>query len=90
LQHEEKQTADEVPGTEEGVATGDRREEMRYEDDPAQLARIRHTLQSDANRLPKQMTASGDHEPPSEAGPLTDVAEAAPSSSVWDARPNAD
>jgi hypothetical protein len=69
------------------VATGDRREEMSYEDDPAQLARIRHTLPSDASHLPRQLTPQGGHEAPQDAGAVTDVAEPAPSPSVWDARP---
>ncbi|MFC3077882.1 hypothetical protein ACFODL_07270 [Phenylobacterium terrae] len=70
----------------EAVATGDRREEMRYEDDPAQLARVRHTSVH-PDHLPKQMTASGDHEAPPGADAVTDVAEPPPSPSVWDARP---
>lgn len=70
----------------ETVATGDRREDMRFEDDAAQLAHVRHTSQRPA-QLAKQMTASGAHPAPPGAEAVTDVAEVKPTPSVWDARP---
>lgn len=79
-----------IPQTAPSVATGDRREEMRYEDDPAQLARVRHTFVADDTQLPRQLTDCGEHPAPSVAFNVTDVAEPTPSSSVWDARPTGD
>jgi hypothetical protein len=68
----------------EAVATGDRRDEMRYEDDPAQLARVRHTFHSDA--LPPD-TDGPEHDGP-DLVDVTDAMEVKPSPSVWDARPS--
>lgn len=70
----------------EAVATGDRRQEMRYEDDPAQLARVRHTFVPDHPLPPQEHSAAVERGTPLSPD-VTDVAEVKPSPSVWDARP---
>lgn len=69
------------------VATGDRRGEMRYEDDAAQLAKVRHTFAPEPDRPPEEQSAASESDSPLASGEVTDVAEVKPSPSVWDARP---
>ena len=69
------------------VATGDRRDEVRYEDDPAQLARVRHTFPPERPLPPEQHSEADERDRPLAAGNVTDVAEVKRSPSVWDARP---
>jgi hypothetical protein len=69
------------------VATGDRRDKVRYEDDPAQLTKVRHTFAPDPGRPPEEQSAAGEGDAPPASGEVTDVAEVKPSPSVWDARP---
>lgn len=72
------------------IATGDRRDEMRYEDDPAQLARVRHTFAPETPAPPQEQSAAAERDRPLPGGAVTDVAEVKPSPSVWDARPPED
>ncbi|HEX2560720.1 hypothetical protein [Phenylobacterium sp.] len=69
------------------VATGDRRDEVRYEDDPAQLARVRHTFAPETPLPPQEQSEAAERDRPLADGSVTDVAEVKPSPSVWDARP---
>jgi hypothetical protein len=71
------------------VATGDRREEVRFEADPDQLVKASHLVHPQGP-LPRDVTRSGGApEPPMETE-VVDVLVAPESPSVWDARPPAE
>lgn len=70
----------------EDVAHGNRRDEMRYEDDPDQLVRIRHTFPVEGPLPPDEHVGALDEDRPAPDLP-TDAVEPRPSPSVWDARP---
>ena len=70
------------------VATGDRREEVRYEPDPAQLVRMRATFPVDGPLAPEDASPTTEAALAAPAGPpIQDVAVAKDAPSVWDARP---
>jgi hypothetical protein len=72
----------------EPVATGDRRETMRYEPDPDQLVRVRSTFSPTAPLPPDLPTAREDEAQRfSAVPPVEDAAVVPEEPSVWDARP---
>ena len=72
-----------TPESPEPVATGDRRDEVRFERDPNQIVRARFTAPAKAVAA-HDVTPSAPHEPP--AIPV-DAVEAPKTPSAWDARP---
>lgn len=74
------------------VATGDRREEVHFEPDPAQLVVARHLVKPD-RPLPLDVTSERDDDVAAtraDVPPVEDVLVAPEAPSVWDARPAAD
>lgn len=65
----------------ESVAHGDRREEVRFEDDPKMVAKVRHTFKVDPARQ-EQSEADGEAVEPG----VTDAEVVANSPSAWEAR----
>ncbi|HVI33965.1 hypothetical protein [Phenylobacterium sp.] len=75
--------------TESGqVAHGSRREDVHFEPAPDHLVSVRHNEKPD-HPLAPQLDRAG-KEPPQDGPPIADVAVAAQSPSVWDARPPED
>ena len=71
------------------VATGDRRDEVRFEPDPDQLVVDKH-LRRPEGPLPPQEQTPGAAAADADSPPVEDVAVAPAQPSVWDARPPAD
>jgi hypothetical protein len=91
--HLNRQAGVELAGdaTESGqVAHGSRREDVHYEPSPDHLVSIRHNEKPD-HPLAPELAEPRTYDGPAEAGPpIEDVAVAAQSPSVWDARPPED
>jgi hypothetical protein len=68
------------------VATGDRREEVRYESDPDQLVKARHLVRP-TGQLPPDEHCPAQERGESPGREVLDVLVAHDSPSVWDARP---
>jgi hypothetical protein len=71
------------------VATGDRRDEVHFEPDPAQLVVARHLVKPDQPLAPDMTPESADDIAAAAADvpPVEDVLIAPEAPSVWDARP---
>jgi hypothetical protein len=77
-----------TPDPTEPVATGTRRETMRYEADPDQLVRVRSTFAPQASLPPDLPTTREDEAQRfSAVPPVEDAVVVPPEPSVWDARP---
>jgi len=68
------------------VATGDRRDEVHYEDDPHQIVRVSH-LEKPIGQLTTDDQRGKNREDHQPAVPVQDVAVSPSKASVWDARP---
>ena len=68
------------------VATGDRRGEVHFEADPAQLVVARHLVKPDRPLAPDMDTSNADASD-ADVPPVEDVRVAPDGPSVWDARP---
>lgn len=81
---------DNITGSDKRVATGTRREELRYAADAEMVVRVEHLFEPHGPLPPDEATrACGPPEQP--AGPPTQDVRVAPSSaSAWDARPRED
>ena len=78
---------DQLAGEPDLVATGDRRDEVHYEDDPDQVVRVAH-LQAAGRPLPPDEQRGEDRNDC--PGAMQDAQEMPSSPSVWDARPPED
>lgn len=76
-----------TPDKSEPVATGDRRDEVRFEPDPDQLVRIRATFKPDAPYPAEEQSAATDSGAIDDQPSVQDVAASNAPESVWDARP---
>ena len=68
------------------VATGDRRDEVHYEDDPDQIVRVVHEVKP-VGPLPTDEQRGRDHDDQSAAAPVQEVGVSPSKASAWDARP---
>jgi len=76
-----------TPEKPEPVATGDRRDEVRFEADPDQLVRLRATFKPEAPYPPEEQSAATDSGAIEDQPAVQDVAVSNSPGSVWDARP---
>ena len=72
------------------VATGDRRDTLHYERDPAQRLKMRATFKPDAPLPPEEHSAASESGETPDGPPIEDVVVTPPDPSVWDARPAED